>query len=529
MFGGAVGAHAAMDRRGGQRLSMHRSGGRGLPLARPARRATSWRAIVAPVKLAVVIPALDEADRIAGAVASAAAGRVEVVVVDGGSRDGTRDRGRRRGLGSSTALPDAPASSRPEPGRARARPACSCTRTRGSPPGFAAAVREALRDPAVVGGAFRLRFDQRDAGPALDRVGRAPARRPVRAAVRRSGALRPPRVLEAIGGIPQSRRSWRISIWCAPSKPRTARHRCPCPATTSARRYARTACVRTHGARTGSRPARWALGVDRGAHRRAGSADERGRRPAGSRRRRPAIALRRLCGLPAPQPRLLRGLAGRRPSPTWRRFVAIPRLVGWAIGRRRRGPRRARDRPGAALARCSSRLARAVVRFFSRTARLQRGPRDRVRDAQRSLRPSPAAAPVLLLPLADRRPHEPLRQRPQRGAPAAGLGLLTIVQTPILFAAVIAHDADASTSSSRLLVLLPYPLFILIARSLRPRGCTAGASRPRRGWPSSRTSCRRRSPASPSSRPTRWKASGRALRGAPTQRALPQPARLVHW
>ena len=49
------------------------------------------------MKLSVVIPALDEADRIGDAVASARAEGVEVLVVDGGSRDGTPERARQAG------------------------------------------------------------------------------------------------------------------------------------------------------------------------------------------------------------------------------------------------------------------------------------------------------------------------------------------------------------------------------------------------------------------------------------------------
>ena len=49
-----------------------------------------------PVRLSVVIPALDEAERIAEAVASARAPDVEVIVVDGGSSDDTASAPRRR-------------------------------------------------------------------------------------------------------------------------------------------------------------------------------------------------------------------------------------------------------------------------------------------------------------------------------------------------------------------------------------------------------------------------------------------------
>ena len=44
-----------------------------------------------PVRLSVVIPALNEANRIVDAINSARAPGVEVVVADGGSRDATRE------------------------------------------------------------------------------------------------------------------------------------------------------------------------------------------------------------------------------------------------------------------------------------------------------------------------------------------------------------------------------------------------------------------------------------------------------
>ena len=49
------------------------------------------------MQLAVVIPALDEADRIRAAIESARAPGVEVLVVDGGSRDATREVARAAG------------------------------------------------------------------------------------------------------------------------------------------------------------------------------------------------------------------------------------------------------------------------------------------------------------------------------------------------------------------------------------------------------------------------------------------------
>jgi rSAM/selenodomain-associated transferase 2 len=117
------------------------------------------------VKLSVVIPALDEADRIAEAIGSAMGEGVEVIVVDGGSRDGTRERAAAAGA---TVL-------QAKPGRAR-QLGIGARRARGDavlflhadtrlPDGWSAAVSAALADPTISGGAFGLRFDV--ARPAL--------------------------------------------------------------------------------------------------------------------------------------------------------------------------------------------------------------------------------------------------------------------------------------------------------------------------------------------------------------------------
>lgn len=155
------------------------------------------------VRIAVVIPALDEAEAVAGAIASARAPGVEVVVVDGGSRDGTADRAREAGARVVTA----------PPGRARQLQAGFAATEADAvvflhadtrlPPGFSDLVRRALAEPAVVGGAFGFRF--RESGAAL-RVVEWGARL-------RSRWLRLPygdqalfcraRVLRELGGVPQ--------------------------------------------------------------------------------------------------------------------------------------------------------------------------------------------------------------------------------------------------------------------------------------------------------------------------------------
>src|SRR5262249_22621028 len=123
-----------------------------------------------PVKLSVVIPALDEAERIEAAVRGAVdppldgdAASLEVIVVDGGSSDATASGAAAAGARGLHC------------GRGRGRQLARGVRASGGdvvlllhadtrlPRGWRAAVRDALTDERVVGGAFRLRFDERSA------------------------------------------------------------------------------------------------------------------------------------------------------------------------------------------------------------------------------------------------------------------------------------------------------------------------------------------------------------------------------
>lgn len=213
------------------------------------------------MNLAVVIPALDEAGEVAGAIESASAPGVEVLVVDGGSSDGTPERAAAAGA----RVIDSP------PGRARqlaagAREALADaivflhadTRL---PAGFAAAVRDALRDPAVVGGAFRFGFD-----------GSGAALRFVELGARLRGALfRLPygdqaifvrrRVLEEIGGVPQAPIMEDLDLVSAMRR-RGRLAMLPLRATTSPRRYLAGGVLRTMG-RNWLAAAAWRLGLDR--------------------------------------------------------------------------------------------------------------------------------------------------------------------------------------------------------------------------------------------------------------------------
>ena len=112
-------------------------------------------------ELSIIIPTLDEAHSIKATLDGARAlrGRVEVIVVDGGSRDGTRELARERGARLIES----------ERGRGRQmRAGAAAARSEALwflhadtiPPANAAElIAEALGDMSVVGGNFAIRFD----------------------------------------------------------------------------------------------------------------------------------------------------------------------------------------------------------------------------------------------------------------------------------------------------------------------------------------------------------------------------------
>jgi rSAM/selenodomain-associated transferase 2 len=214
------------------------------------------------VTLSVVIPTLNEAARIVATVNSATAPGVEVLVVDGGSRDDTRELA---GSAGARVLVS--------PGGRAAQLAAGVRATRGEVilflhadtrlvEGFDQAVARVLGDPDVVGGAFRFAFDR--SSPALNLVQWGVR---LRVALFKlpygdQGIFVRRQVLEKIGGIPQVplmedldlvaalRNVGRLAILAL-------------PAITSARRYQEDGVFRTvfqHSLLASARR----LGVDRG-------------------------------------------------------------------------------------------------------------------------------------------------------------------------------------------------------------------------------------------------------------------------
>jgi len=213
------------------------------------------------VKLAVVIAALDEAERIEASVRSAHAADVEVIVVDGGSRDATVARAR----GAGARVLETP------PGRARQLQAGA--RASGGeavvflhadtrlPPGFGAALRAALADPRVAGGSFALRFDARSPGLRAIEWGAELRRRLLHLPYGDQALFVRRRVLVAIGGVPDAPLMEDLDLVRAVRRHgRLARLRLP--VTSSARRYLAGGVLRTM-LRNWTALAAWRLGIDR--------------------------------------------------------------------------------------------------------------------------------------------------------------------------------------------------------------------------------------------------------------------------
>ena len=112
------------------------------------------------MRIAVVIPALDEADEIAGAIQSASETEIEIWVVDGGSRDETAQRARSLGARVISSQPGRAVQLQAGLDHVSAEGVIFLHADTRLPEGFAREVRLALADPRVVGGAFRFAFDR---------------------------------------------------------------------------------------------------------------------------------------------------------------------------------------------------------------------------------------------------------------------------------------------------------------------------------------------------------------------------------
>lgn len=112
-------------------------------------------------KLSIIIPALDEA-RVIGETLDAAArvkGAVELIVVDGGSADGTVEVARARGARVVTSARGRGAQMHAGARAARGEVLWFLHADTLAPADAAECIERALRDPRAVGGNFRIRFD----------------------------------------------------------------------------------------------------------------------------------------------------------------------------------------------------------------------------------------------------------------------------------------------------------------------------------------------------------------------------------
>lgn len=214
------------------------------------------------MRIAVVIPARDEEVRIETAVRSARDAGVEVIVVDGGSRDATAPRAEQAGA---RVIASAPGRARQlAAGAEAAAPAEAFVFLHADsalPAGWAAQVARALADPRVAGGAFALRFAERGMLLRLVELGvrlrLALARLPygdqalfVRASVLRElGGVPQAPIMEDLDLVRALRTRGRLALLAA-------------PVTTSARRYQARGVLRTMW-RNWLALAAWSLGFDR--------------------------------------------------------------------------------------------------------------------------------------------------------------------------------------------------------------------------------------------------------------------------
>jgi rSAM/selenodomain-associated transferase 2 len=213
------------------------------------------------VKLAVVIAALDEAEHVEASVRSALAPDVEVLVVDGGSRDDTVARAREAGARVLETPPGRAGQLRAGSEASGGDAVVFLHADTRLPAGWAGAVRAALADPGAAGGSFALRFDARSPGLRVVEWGAELRRRLFGLPYGDQAPFARRSALVAIGGVPEApfmedldlvrrlRRQGRLV-------------RLALPVATSARRYRTRGVLRTM-LRNWAALAAWRLGLDR--------------------------------------------------------------------------------------------------------------------------------------------------------------------------------------------------------------------------------------------------------------------------
>ncbi len=192
----------------------------------------------------MVIPAFDEAEAVAGAVASARAPGAEVVVVDGGSRDGTPDRAREAGARVIAAPPGRAGQLQAGFAATDADAVVFLHADTRLPPGYADLVRDALADPLVVGGAFGFRFRERGRALHLVEWGARLRSRWLRLPYGDQALFCRASVLRELGGVPQVPIMEDLDL-VASLRRRGRLALLPADAPTSARRYLERGVART--------------------------------------------------------------------------------------------------------------------------------------------------------------------------------------------------------------------------------------------------------------------------------------------
>ena len=218
------------------------------------------------VELSVVIPTLDEGGWIERTVRHAQAGGAEVLVVDGGSRDSTREQARAAGARVLGAKRGRSCQLAAGVEAARGEAIVFLHADTVLPATWRAAVEAALERPEVSGGAFAFRFERAPGkrlsfGLALVEWGARTRVALLRWPYGDQGLFVRRSVLEAMGGVPQVPIMEDLDLVSAMK--RYGRIEClALPAATSSRRYLQHGPLRTMF-RNWVAALAWACGVDR--------------------------------------------------------------------------------------------------------------------------------------------------------------------------------------------------------------------------------------------------------------------------